>query len=493
MKRTSTLLFCILITSCGGGASGSGSMGGTFSVPAGVTDTIFRSCLESQAKVKGWRNNTDVKSISCPRQDNSSSYGAGIVSLAGIQAFANLEEIFVEGSGNHALGQLGDLSPLSSMPRLHTIEVLVSDIRSFESIRGMNSLRKLTLILSNINDISALPSMPNLRYLNISGFTTLGAPIADFDPISQLSNLEELHLVAYEPVRDYGLGFLAGLTNLKVLDISENFLTDLNGLQHLPNLEALDLSYSFALNFNLAPQNEAIIAALTNLRSLRYAAFDGQSLGFISNMDKLETLVVTRYYGLSDMDLLTIGTLTTLKELYLEGFANADISLLQGLSNLELLWLADGTVDSTTLAFPASLTSLREIHMNDAFHYHYLFGDSRGDFKNSYEVFKDLPSLSELHLVQPWLSSAAAVTMNPNIGSLSMVAAFLDDLTFLQDVAGIRQLDLSSNPFTELNALASMPDLDKLTLNSTQVSCAELDEFRAAASSVVVISDLNCP
>ena len=74
-----------------------------------------------------------------------------------------------------------------------------------------------------------------------------------------------------------------------------------------------------------------------------------------------------------------------------------------------------------------------------------------------------------------------------------MNRAYLDDLTFFQDVAEIRELDLSNNPFTELDALTLMPDLADLTLNDTMVTCSELDEFRAAAASVQVTTDLSCP
>jgi len=485
----------ILLAGCGGGGGGSSSGDGGFGfvVPAAVVDPVFRACLENQAIEESWRSNSDVRSITCPRQDSVSDYGAGAASLAGVQAFSNLEEIFVEGAGTYALGQLEDLTPLRGLTRLHTIEVYSTALRSLDSIRGMRSLRHLTVSPSILGNLDALPTLTGLRYLEISGFNTHGLPIEDFSPISQLSNLEELHVAGYEPVRDYGLGFLQGLSNLTVLNISENLLTDLNGLQYVSGIESIDLSYNLALTFSLAAQNEQIIAGLTNLRELRFAAFDGNSLGFLSGMSRIETLTVTRYYGLSAADLTLINTLSSIKELYLEGFANADVSLLQGMSNLELLWLANGTVDSTTLAFPATLTSLRELHMYDAFHYHYLFGDRRGDFKNSYDVFADLPNLRELYLLQPWLVNPSTVVLNPNLQSISMNAAYLDDLTFFQDVNGIQSLDLSDNPFTELDALTLMPDLSVLVLNETMVNCDELEEFLAAAASVQVTTDLICP
>ena len=76
--------------------------------------------------------------------------------------------------------------------------------------------------------------------------------------------------------------------------------------------------------------------------------------------------------------------------------------------------------------------------------------------------------------------------------SLMMSGALLENIDFLTDVAGIRHIDLSDNPFTELDPLVTMPDLAELTLYDSRILCAEIDEFRAAAPSVVITSDLNC-
>lgn len=493
IKLGCVFLSLIFLSACGGGGSSGGDGTSTFVVPSSIVSAVFRDCLESQAIEKGWRNNSDVRNIECQRDYSVSDWGIGVESLEGVQAFSNLEEIVIYGSGTPGLGRITDLSPLMNLGRLHTIEMYESSLQSLESIRGKSSLQRFVVIPTSFSDLSPVVSLTNLKHLNLSLFSTYGQPISDFSPLSQLSGLEELHLQSQDQLRSTGLGFLSGMSSLRLLNISENALQSADGIQYLPRLESLDLSYNnLFLSFD-DTEIQALLSGLVNLKQFWYAGFDGQSLSFLQGMQGLELLTITRYYSLSDTDLTIIGALTNLRELYLGGFANGDVSLLQGLSNLQVLWIADSNVDSATLAFPATLASLRELYMLNAFRFSYDFGDSRGDFKNSYDVFKDLPILTDLHLDKPWLLNESAVTLNTNVTSLSLVSARLDSIEFLRDVSRIRQLDLSNNPFLELDALASMPDLQQLVLNDTSVSCEELDSFQTSAPSVEVITDLYCP
>ena len=487
-------LFLITLSACGGGGGSSGGGGtSTFVVPNSIVSVVFRECLESQAIEKGWRSNSDVRSIECQRDYSGSDHGVGVETLEGVQTFSNLEEIIIHGSGTLGLGRISDLSPLRNLGQLHTIEMYESDLRSLESIRSKSSLQRFVLIPTRISDISPVTSLANLKHLNLSATSLDAAPILDFAPLSQLSGLEELHLQSQHELRNTGLGFLSGMISLRLLNISENSLQSADGIQGLPALESLDLSYNNLFFSFDDTQILALLSGLVNLKQFWYAGFDGQTLSFLQGMQGLELLTITRYYNLSATDLTIIGALTNLRELYLGGFANGDVSLLQGLSNLQVLWIAESNVDSVTLVFPATLASLRELFLLNAFRFSYGFGDSRGDFKNSYEVFKDLPSLTDLHLDKPWLLNEPAVTLNTHVVSLSLVSARLDSIEFFRDVNRIWQLDLSNNPFLELDALATMPDLQQLVLNDTSVSCEELDTFQTSAPSVEVITDLYCP
>ncbi len=488
------LLLVTLLTACGGGGGDGGSGGSSsFQVPSAIVSELFKECLQAQAVLKGWRGNADVRSIECQRKEGTSDYGQGVETLEGVQVFSNLEEIFMYGSGNPSLGQIPDLSPLSGLNRLRVVEIYDSAVQTLEPLRGKTSLERLVFIPTAFSDLSPLRTLPSLRHINFSTYARSLPLIVDFSPLSSLSNLEELHLAVQNELPRVGLGFLNGMSSLKLLDISGNWMTDLNGIQFVPGLEVLDISYNHFMALNEA-QSAALLSGMTNLKEFYCVNFGGQSLGFIQNMTRLEILTLTRKWQIDDAEMTYIGSLSSLRELYLRDITvKMNISLLQGLSNLRKLWIASSDIDGATLAFPATLQSLREIDLLDAFTSQYNFGDSRGDFKNSYAVFQDLPSLTELHMEKPWLNDPAAVTLNSNVTSLSMVAAKLDNVDFLANATEIHNLDLSANSFIELDPLATMPDLAELVLNDTRVSCTEIDEFKANVPGVIVTTNLYCP
>lgn len=160
------------LSACGGGGGGDGSSPGvgtsTFTVPAGIVSTVFRECLQSQASEKGWRSTADVRDIECARDYSVSDHGVGVETLEGVQAFSNLEEIIIHGSGTLGLGRIGDLSPLRGLGRLRTIEMYEADLRSLESIRNMSSLQRLVIIPTRFSDLSPITTLGGLKHLDLS-------------------------------------------------------------------------------------------------------------------------------------------------------------------------------------------------------------------------------------------------------------------------------------------------------------------------------------
>ena len=496
MLRTTIILSLVLcLQSCGGGGGGGDTLGGgsSFRVPSAIVSEVFRECLEAQAIEKGWRGIDDVRSIECQRDESVSDYGRGAETLEGVQVFKNLEEIIMYGSGNPALGQIPDLSPLRGLSRLRTIEMYDSAVQTLEPLQNKSSLERLVFIPTAFSDLSPLRGLPNLKHINFSTYTRSLPLITDFSPLSSIPNLEELHLAVQNELPKAGLGFLNGMHSLKLLDITGNYMTDLNGIQNVPGLEVLDISYNNFFTLN-ETESAAILSGMTNLKEFYCVGFGGHSLGFMQNMNGLEILTLTRKWQVDDAEMTLIGSMPNLRELYLRDVTvKMNLSLLQGLSNLRVLWIASSNLDGATLELPATLSSLEEIHLLDAFGSQYDYGEARGDFQTTYAVFKDLPRLTVLNMIRPWLTDEEAVTLNPNIESLSMVEAGLENLDFLTDADGIRVLDVSDNPFAELDPLLTMPDLAELILFKGRVTCQELDEFQAAAPHVVVTTEGYCP
>jgi len=129
------------------------------------------------------------------------------------------------------------------------------------------------------------------------------------------------------------------LTNLKVLGLSYNNLTSLEGIDKLTNLEELDL-------YNNKLTNLEGIDKLTNLKSL------GLSGNKLTNLPKgIDKLTNLKSLGLSYNKLTNlpkgIDKLTNLKRLYLSDNELTSLKGIDKLTNLEVLKLSDNELSGS--------------------------------------------------------------------------------------------------------------------------------------------------
>jgi len=113
--------------------------------------------------------------------------------------------------------------------------------------------KEIILKYSNISDISPLAGLTNLKELNL-----WANKISDLTPLAGFTNLRNLELVDNK-ISD--LTPLVGLTNLKILHLSKNNISDLTPLAGLINLEVLS-----SRNNNISDLSP--LAGLTNLKQL---------------------------------------------------------------------------------------------------------------------------------------------------------------------------------------------------------------------------------
>lgn len=128
------------------------------------------------------------------------------------------------------------LAPLGTLPKLTTIAVVNTQLRSLEGLRGspVTTLR----VQSGVTDLAALESMPKLASLNLADLDGVHeAPV-----LAKLVHLEALELMAVDFTR---LPDLSALTALKSLTVSHApKLTELKGLAALPALTTLTLDWT---------------------------------------------------------------------------------------------------------------------------------------------------------------------------------------------------------------------------------------------------------
>jgi Leucine-rich repeat (LRR) protein len=128
---------------------------------------------------------------------------------------------------------------LATLP-LKTVGVIKSRTNAFtiqEAHHALTTAKELNLSHGcRMTDISFLADLSNLRMLNISNNL-----IADITPIASLTNLESLYL-QWNHIKN--IDPLANLNDLQILNLERNQVTDVTVLLQLPKLRLLDARFN---------------------------------------------------------------------------------------------------------------------------------------------------------------------------------------------------------------------------------------------------------
>ena len=190
-------------------------------------------------------------------------------------------------------------------------------------IKELSALKELDLGYNQLTDATEVGHLTGLTQLFLHNNELYGQP--------SLTSLFAAFQGSEEEPSENGRipSTFAQLTNLKVLWLDGNQLTDISPLENLTNLGFLALTDNQLTD----------ISPLENLTNLGFLALDGNQLTDISPLENLTTL---RDLGLRNNQLTDISpleNLTTLKYLWLSGNQLTDISPLENLTNLGFLKL----------------------------------------------------------------------------------------------------------------------------------------------------------
>lgn len=124
-----------------------------------------------------------------------------------------------------------DLMPLRNLNSLEVLKCSTTVVSSMEPLKYCSHIRELNLSGTSLTDLSTVSGFSGLESLDISrtGVSTL-------EPLKEMSSLKELRL-AGTAVRD--MTPISGLTALTLLDISSTPVSDLAPLKSLPSLQKL--------------------------------------------------------------------------------------------------------------------------------------------------------------------------------------------------------------------------------------------------------------
>lgn len=235
------------------------------------------------------------------------AHDRGIASLKGLEFAANLGEIRLNNN------VISDLSPVSQLRRVHTLEFRHNTIRDLSPLSDSTHLRWIIVPDNLIEDLSSISDLVGLDGLDISNNL-----ISDFSPLRRLTRLKWIWMSG-NVVAD--LSVFRDLVSLREYHSWGTPVLNLSGLAKLPSLRKLDLCGGEVSD--LSSLKDA-----THLQELYLAGNEITDVSPLANLTGLTTLNL-KHNEISDVSALS--GLTNLHRLYLEHNSIRDFSPLSAL------------------------------------------------------------------------------------------------------------------------------------------------------------------
>lgn len=227
-----------------------------------------------------------------------------------------------------SLSMLLLLNPaLSSMPVYASAssnadeEISVSDFqRNYEEVNIPDKNLKAKLLEQLYKGPNAKITKDDLK--KITHLDISCENIKDLTGLEYCTNLENLNLSSNGT--DYDLSIISNLTNLKLLYIGNNPLTDISPLKNLTNLYCLDISFTNLTDFS--PLKD-----LPNLKTLFASGYDFNEYDYLDYVPNINSLI-SNSSNISDISKL--ASFTNLVHISLADNNISDISALANLKHL---------------------------------------------------------------------------------------------------------------------------------------------------------------
>lgn len=175
-----------------------------------------------------------------------------IIDLAPLRGMTSLEQLRVDNNPD-----LADLSPLAGLPNLELLHVYNTSVMDLSVATGLPALRELAF-RSPLDDHGVITQVPNLTTLTVYDLPVPDLPLLEeinslralnlyghlerYEDVSFLARLTQLDELATNKLPQYDdLTVISGMTNLKVLGLNFNFVSDLTPLLALEDLTTLDV------------------------------------------------------------------------------------------------------------------------------------------------------------------------------------------------------------------------------------------------------------
>ena len=259
---------------------------------------------------------------------------------------------------NNKLVSLATIDVHGNVTRSHSFQIDITSLLPRSETISIPDPHLAAAVQREIGNATTTHTMLDLWELNV-----INNGITDLTGIEYAHNLSSLNLGAeYIEGKGYvnsntvsNLQPLSGLTNLTWLGLQNNNISDISALSTLKNLHTLDL-------YNNNISNISALSTLKNLHTLTLSSNNISDISALSGLTNLTSL------GLQDNNISDISALSTLKNLHRLWLYNnniSDISALSTLKNLTHLELSNNNIsDISALSELKNLTWL-SLHNNN--------------------------------------------------------------------------------------------------------------------------------
>ncbi|KAF0094043.1 MAG: putative internalin A [Puniceicoccaceae bacterium 5H] len=305
---------------------------------------------------------------------------------------------------------------------------------------------------------------------------------------ADMLELTELNL-SYEEytesdVRIQSIEGLQYATNLEVLELGDNDISDITPLQGLEQLSSLSLNGN-KLRFVAGSADQQVLEALY-AQSLQFVYLLQQRDETVSEIadvrDPMVARIVRGYLDMEPGESLTkadLGELTDLQLLYDWSTAEpVSVDSLKGLEdaiNLTAIEAGGRVDDLTPLAdlsrlYDVSITTTEALDLTplgglEKLEYLTIGGPVTWDLA----VLESMDNLHALHIEGGHIVDLAPIVARTNLGSLTLRNLGLSDLSFLTSLSHLYQLDVSGNRLTDLSPIREMTHILYLTIDDNYV------------------------
>ena len=362
-----------------------------------------------------------------------------ITSLEDLVFFPNLTTLAIGEYGN-AIPQITTLDGIENCQKLSSLEIIYGQNKDYSALKYLSTLKTFYRFSGNDFDniIEALKNSTTLE-----NFTIRAQNIIDMSKVAELKNLKILNL------GDNKINEIQGLENqynLTHLTLANNAIIKIEGLESLSNLQVLNLTNNKITDITPISLN----SALTQLYLTKNSEIDGNRNNYsqegINALNEIGKILDRNGLIYIDVDKLKLFTNYTRLDLSSQNLTTLDS--IEGLDKLKYLNLNGNRItleDKKSQEILKSMANLEELNLNG----------------NNIINITSINYLKELKTL--------VLTGNQNIINLKEIEDIICNLSTLrvstENLRTITNCDI--NKITKLNlnysGLTEIPDLSKFT------------------------------